>query len=53
MRRVEFELSWPEDVAPNTALEAVLLAHVCEDADGLCVYRRLPIRIQLPNSVPR
>ena len=53
LRRVEFELSWPEDVAPNTALEAVLLAHVCENEDGLCVYRRLPIRIQLPNSVPR
>lgn len=46
-RTAEFELRWPELDGPLPELQAVLLAHVCEGADGTCVYRRLPIKIRL------
>lgn len=48
-RKAEFEVRMPEQLSSEQAQwEAVLLAHVCEGADGTCVYRRIPVTVRFP-----
>jgi hypothetical protein len=50
IRGIEFEVQCPEDAAPGEVrLSAYALYYVCEDIDGVCMYRRQDI--QLPISV--
>lgn len=50
-RRAEFEVRLPAKLTAEQAqFDAVLLAHVCEGADGTCVYRRIPVRVRFPTA---
>lgn len=48
-RTVEIELRAPPDAEPGTAeIPAYALYYVCEDVNGICVYRRKDLRIRVP-----
>jgi hypothetical protein len=52
-REVQFELRAPDDATPgSTLVSAYALYYVCEDVDGLCLYRRqdlsIPVRVRRP-----
>lgn len=52
-REVQLEVRVPEDSSSGTThLPAYALYYVCEDVDGMCLYRRqdiaVPIRVQRP-----
>ncbi len=44
-RRLEFEIRVPEYASGRVALPAYALYYVCEDVNGLCLYRRKDIRV--------
>jgi hypothetical protein len=48
-RRVEFEVRAPEDVRRPAVFETYAVYYVCEDVDGICLYRRqdIPVRIEI------
>jgi len=52
-RELQFEVKAPDEVRPeSTVVPAYALYYVCEDVDGLCLYRRqdlsIPIRVRRP-----
>lgn len=48
VRHVEFELKFPNDLAPGTYdVPAYALYYVCEDVNGVCLYRRQDLRISV------
>ena len=50
-RVIEFELNVPADAAPGPAtIGAYALYNVCEGANGVCLYRRHDVEIQLDIS---
>ena len=46
-RSVEFELQAPADAAAPAKIRAYALYYVCEDRDGVCLYRRQDIAIAI------
>ncbi len=48
-RKVEFELKSPTDFTGPVTLPAYVLYYVCEDINGVCLYRRqdVPITVQM------
>jgi len=50
-RRFEFELSWPAELS-GSKISASLFYAVCEDVDGMCLYRRQDVEIILPGEAP-
>lgn len=51
-RRAEFEIRAPEDASGRVVVPAYALYYVCEDVNGLCMYRRkdIPIAVQVRGS---
>ncbi|MEX2579952.1 MAG: hypothetical protein WD342_12915 [Verrucomicrobiales bacterium] len=50
-RHLEFELEGPSsDVTEGSTLEGYALYYVCEDVDGLCLYRRQDFKIDLSEA---
>jgi len=52
-REAQFELKAPDDAKPgSTLVPAYALYYVCEDVNGLCLYRRqdlsIPVRVRRP-----
>jgi len=49
-REVQFEVKAPEDAEGRAIVSAYTLYYVCEDVDGVCLYRRqdlsIPLRVQ-------
>ena len=47
-RTVEVEIRAPESAGPGTTtIPAYALYYVCEDVDGLCMYRRQDVELQV------
>ena len=46
-RRVEFELKSPSDFTDSATLPAYALYYVCEDINGVCLYRRQDMSIRV------
>jgi len=47
-RTVEFEVKVPETQAPGaTAVPGYALYYVCEDVNGVCMYRRRDVNVPL------
>ncbi len=51
-RRLEFEIKCPENASGQVVLPAYSLYYVCEDVNGVCLYRRqdVPIRIDVQST---
>jgi hypothetical protein len=51
-RRLEFEFKCPENASGKVVLPAYSLYYVCEDVNGVCLYRRqdVPIKITVNSS---
>lgn len=47
IRRVEFEVRAPPNAAGRVTIPAYALYYVCEDVNGICMYRRQDLRIPL------
>lgn len=52
LRRVEFEVQVPENAVGRFALSAYALYYVCEDVNGVCLYRRQDLPITLDVRKP-
>jgi hypothetical protein len=48
-RRVEFEVAVPDAAHGAGTLAAYALYYVCEEVNGVCLYRRqdIPIRVEI------
>jgi hypothetical protein len=53
-RTVEFEVKVPETQAPGaTAVPGYALYYVCEDVNGVCMYRRRDVNVPLQVTAKR
>ncbi len=46
-RTIEFEIQSPQDATGATNVSAYALYYVCEDVNGICMYRRQDVDVRL------